>query len=130
MPNIEKLATSQTRGSLRMFCPSGTGKVPVYELEEDGQVRLTRMVDLNAEIQLYKDSCDIGKIVESYLLSGDKSILLRRNDGAYIDLASIPDDASARSWLINAFAEQKEAAKQEEKTEVTEDGKTETDNQS
>lgn len=59
--------------------------------DPDGNMHLERgkQRDRLAEIQSYKDSCDVNNIIKRYE-NGDSMALLRDNTGVYCDISSMP----------------------------------------
>lgn len=70
-----------------VFSPDGNMSL------ETGKLR-NRQVELNS----YKDSCDVNKIIQRYE-NGDQTALLRDNTGAYCDLSVLPKDIHAAKKL-------------------------------
>lgn len=91
----------------RMFCPSGDGKVKIYELV-DGKVIQTGEHDLYHDIQLAKAMCyDIDALIGEMIETGDSSVLNLRN-AYYMDTTAVPDDpAAARVWAAEMIEKAK-----------------------
>lgn len=68
----------------------------------DGNLSLEYMKerDRYAEIQSYKESCDVNNLVKRYE-NGDQTALLRNHSGVYCDLASMPKNVHEMHQLAH-----------------------------
>lgn len=91
----------------RVAFATGDGTVPVYELHEDGYVKMVDRHNLYDDIQLLAKSCDsVERILSLFTQTGDQS-LIPVGDGQYLDLTNVPDDpAMVADWAfaVNASA--------------------------
>lgn len=85
----------------RVAFATGDGTVPVYELHEDGYVKMVDRHNLYDDIQLLAKSCDsVERILSLFTQTGDMS-LFPTGDGQYLDLTNVPDDpAMVADWAI------------------------------
>lgn len=85
----------------RLAFATGDGTVPVYELHEDGYVKMVDRHNLYDDIQLLAKSCDsVERILSLFTATGDSS-LFPTGDGQYLDLTNVPDDpAMVADWAI------------------------------
>lgn len=85
----------------RVAFATGDGTVPVYELHEDGYVKMVDRHNIYDDIQLLAKSCDsVERILSLFTQTGDPS-LFPSGDGQYLDLTNVPDDpAMVADWAI------------------------------
>ncbi len=85
----------------RVAFATGDGTVPVYELHEDGCVKMVDRHNLYDDIQLLAKSCDsVERILSLFTQTGDPS-LFPTGDVQYLDLTNVPDDpAMVADWAI------------------------------
>lgn len=117
----------------RIAFATGDGTVPVYELHEDGRVKMVDRHNLYDDIQLLAASCDsVERILALFTQTGDPSVI-PTGSGEYLDLTGVPDDpAMVADWAaaVNAAAaasstapatenEKKDAAEQPAESEDT-----------
>ena len=85
----------QTR---RMLSNPGSSMRPIYQAKNDpdGNRRLVKVGerDQTEEIQSFRDSCDLHKIIERCTLTGDYSPLVQRQP-IYMDCTQLPSDLMA-----------------------------------
>lgn len=86
------LTKLQTR---RMLSNPGCSMRPIYQAKNDpdGNRRLVKVGERNQteEIQTFRDSCDLHKIIERCTLTGDYSPLVQRQP-IYMDCTQMPHD--------------------------------------
>ena len=90
----------------RIYTPSGTKEEDVWEMIVDEKGRetfaITGKVNIYETTQAFKDSVDLGKIIEKVTLTGDMNILNQRKT-EYLDITEMPDNIiEAHSQLENA----------------------------
>lgn len=108
----------------RIAFATGDGTVPVYELHEDGRVKMVDRHNLYDDIQLLAASCDsVERILSLFTQTGDPSVI-PTGSGEFLDLTGVPDDpAMVADWAaaVNAAAvagnEKKDAAEQPAESE-------------
>ena len=85
----------------RVAFATGDGTVPVYELHEDGYVKMVDRHKIYDDIQLLAKSCDsVERILSLFTQTGDMS-LFPTGDGQYLDLTNVPDDpAMVADWAV------------------------------
>lgn len=85
----------------RVAFATGDGTVPVYELHEDGYVKMVDRHNIYDDIQLLAKSCDsVERILSLFTQTGDPS-LFPTGDGQYLDLTNVPEDpAMVADWAI------------------------------
>ena len=97
----------------RVAFATGDGTVPVYELHEDGRVKMVERHNLYDDIQLLAASCDsVERILALFTQTGDPSVI-PAGSGEYLDLTGVPDDpAMVADWAVavNAAAAAASAA--------------------
>lgn len=82
-------------------------------------------INIQEQIDSYRDSCDIYKIIDKYNASGDMSLLNQRK-GVFVDITDFPDDSSILSEIDNLIAKkQEEALKAAEAAKKQEEAKKE-----
>ena len=114
----------------RIAFATGDGTVPVYELHEDGRVKMVERHNLYDDIQLLAASCDsVERILALFTQTGDPSVI-PTGSGEFLDLTGVPDDpamvadwavavnaAAAASTVSAAENEKKDAAEQPAESE-------------
>lgn len=107
----------------RIAFATGDGTVPVYELHEDGRVKMVERHNLYDDIQLLAASCDsVERILSLFTQTGDLSVI-PSGSGEYLDLTGVPDDpAMVADWAaaVNAAAAGSAAATENEKKDAAE----------
>lgn len=97
----------------RIAFATGDGTVPVYELHEDGRVKMVERHNLYEDIQLLAASCDsVERILALFTQTGDPSVI-PTGSGEFLDLTGVPDDpAMVADWAVavNAAAAAASAA--------------------
>ena len=85
----------------RFAFATGDGTVPVYELHEDGRVKMVDRHNLYDDIQLLAASCDsVERILALFTQTGDPSVI-PTGSGEYLDLTGVPDDpAMVADWAV------------------------------
>lgn len=89
----------------RVAFATGDGTVPVYELHEDGRVKMVERHNLYDDIQLLSASCDsVERILSLFTQTGDPSVI-PAGSGEYLDLTGVPDDpAMVADWAVAVAA--------------------------
>ena len=90
----------------RIYTPSGTKEEDVWEMIVDEKGRetfaITGKVNVYEKTQAFKDSVDLGKIIEKVTLTGDYNILNQRKT-EYLDITEMPNNIiEAHRQLQNA----------------------------
>lgn len=93
--SISKPAASKAR----YYAPSGDGYNNIYGLCPDGVVRKIGERDLQHEIQLYRDVCNIDSIMDRYRDTG--SLEFAQRQGVYLDVSGYPDTMADAVDLID-----------------------------
>lgn len=89
----------------RVAFATGDGTVPVYELHEDGRVKMVERHNLYDDIQLLAASCDsVERILALFTQTGDPSVI-PTGSGEFLDLTGVPDDpAKVADWAVAVTA--------------------------
>lgn len=102
----------------RFFEPTCPKLVPKYEwkVDEDGHHYLEKIgeYDADAEIQLYKDSCDIKIIIDRMMRGDAATISMLASPGIYGDVNDFPQDVHPRAYaqgLAQLYENQPRAVK-------------------
>ena len=90
----------------RVYTASGSKEEDVWEMIVDEKGRetfaITGKVNIYEKTQAFKDSVDLGKIIEKVTLTGDYNILNQRK-AEYLDITEMPDNiVEAHRQLENA----------------------------
>lgn len=66
-------------------------------------------VNIQEQIDSYKDTCDIYKIIDRYTASGDMALLNQRK-GVFVDITDFPDESSILTEIDTLIAKKQEEA--------------------
>lgn len=97
------IKTALSSRSQRYFCDSGTHEVPVFGLDDNGDVIITGSTDLFAQIQSHKDEVLLDKIIARCALTGET---LTCSDDSFGDSTILPKDlleAKTQALKVDSF---------------------------
>lgn len=95
--------TALSPRSERFYCDIGTHDIPVFGLDENGEVVVTGSTDLFAQIQSHKDEVLLDKIIARCALTGET---LTCSDEAFGDSTILPKDlldAKNQALKVDSF---------------------------
>lgn len=68
-------------------------------------------VNIQEQIDSYRDTCDIYKIIDKYTATGDIALLNQRK-GVFVDITGFPDDSNILTEIDSLIAKKQEEALQ------------------
>lgn len=77
-------------------------------------------VNIQEQIDSYRDTCDIYKIIDRYTASGDPALLNQRK-GVFVDISDFPDDSNILTEIDTLLAKKQEEALKVEAAKVEAD---------